>query len=305
MGSRDDAWLRHQQARWMAPDGDRWVRTDAARFLAPGGNLAAAYPALALKYNPNQPRVPAGHSDGGQWTNGSGGFAAVLNRPVVQSALISDATPPMGDIAIPNGRNEYPDLFGIRPPAAIQDGTRLAGDRPEWKDPPPVKPVEPPPEIPRQLPATRELRMGLVRRGVEWVARMGRFSPAVDVFFGALDQIREIGWLTDMMKTANDPPGSLRELQDRATLPSEPGYENHHVVGQFNENRKQFSSARVDAPDNLVRIPRLKHIDISGWYSRPNPDYKGRSPRDYLRGKSWDEQRQFGLKVLRDFGVLK
>ena len=29
--------------------------------------------ALARKYDPNQPRVPRGHSDGGQWTDGGGG----------------------------------------------------------------------------------------------------------------------------------------------------------------------------------------------------------------------------------------
>ncbi len=31
---------------------------------------------LARKYNPNQPRVPAGNSDGGQWTDGGGGGGA-------------------------------------------------------------------------------------------------------------------------------------------------------------------------------------------------------------------------------------
>jgi hypothetical protein len=35
------------------------------------------------------------------------------------------------------------------------------------------------------------------------------------------------------------------------------------------------------------------------------PDYGGLSPRDYLRGKSWEEQYEIGLKALRRFGVLK
>lgn len=30
-------------------------------------------------YNPNQPRVPAGNADGGEWTSGGGGAGAVLN----------------------------------------------------------------------------------------------------------------------------------------------------------------------------------------------------------------------------------
>ncbi|MBZ9656802.1 hypothetical protein [Phyllobacterium lublinensis] len=33
---------------------------------------------LLLKYDPNQPRVPAGHPDGGQWTDGNGAIDPVL-----------------------------------------------------------------------------------------------------------------------------------------------------------------------------------------------------------------------------------
>jgi hypothetical protein len=40
--------------------------------LAFGRVLAAARLALQLRYDPNQPRVPAGSPDGGQWTSGEG-----------------------------------------------------------------------------------------------------------------------------------------------------------------------------------------------------------------------------------------
>lgn len=40
-------------------------------------------------YDPNQPRVPAGHSDGGQWTNKSKAGGERINDPRV----LSDATP--------------------------------------------------------------------------------------------------------------------------------------------------------------------------------------------------------------------
>jgi len=36
---------------------------------------------LARKYDPNQPRVPAGSPDGGQWTDGGGGGGAASPRP--------------------------------------------------------------------------------------------------------------------------------------------------------------------------------------------------------------------------------
>ena len=66
MPQRDEPWLRYQQQRWMRPDAHRWVRPDAARFLRPGTNPIEVYPALARKYSPDQPRVPAGESGAGQ-----------------------------------------------------------------------------------------------------------------------------------------------------------------------------------------------------------------------------------------------
>jgi hypothetical protein len=70
---REAAFLRHQQSRWLRPDAARWVRADVVRFLClPTGALSTSF-SLDRKYNPNQPRVPAGNSDGGQWTSGAGG----------------------------------------------------------------------------------------------------------------------------------------------------------------------------------------------------------------------------------------
>jgi hypothetical protein len=61
----------------------------------------------------------------------------------------------------------------------------------------------------------------------------------------------------------------------------------------------------IDSRENQVRIPVLKHIDISAWYSKGNDDFGGQSPRDYLRDKDWDEQMRVGLDRLRKHKVLK
>jgi hypothetical protein len=78
-------------------------------------------------------------------------------------------------------------------------------------------------------------------------------------------------------------------------------YEDHHIVGQFAQNRQQFGDERIDSPENTVRIPTLRHLDINGWYSTPNAKYDGLSPRDYLRSKSWDEQMQVGLSAIKQY----
>jgi hypothetical protein len=107
---RDAAFLRHQQSRWLRQDAGRWVKADAARYLRPGSSLDALF-GVEQKYNPNQPRVPAGSSDGGQWTNGASGSAQ------------NDAAQSSGNIDLGN-LPSFSDLFDTT------DDIQLAGDPP-------------------------------------------------------------------------------------------------------------------------------------------------------------------------------
>jgi hypothetical protein len=266
----------------------------------------ARWRALDAKYSPTQPRVPAGDPRGGQWTdrNGGRGIGQVIGQDAAQGDPAS-LTQPMGnvDIGDVSGSSELGDLFNIRPADNRIDGVQLAGDLPEN----PKAPLnDPPPKIPQEEPATREGRMGFVRGAAQWVARnISRYAPAVDVFFGALDQVEKIKALTDAIKSANDPAKTLEELQEPIGTDSQGGYHDHHIVGQHAQNREQFGDSRIDSRENKVRIPVLKHIDISAWYSKGNDDFGGLSPRDYLRGKDWDEQMRVGLDRLREHKVLK
>ena len=54
-----------------------------------------------------------------------------------------------------------------------------------------------------------------------------------------------------------------------------------------------------------MRIPTLKHYEISGWYGTPNEEFGGLTPRDYLRDKDADERRRVGIEALIQAGVLK
>ena len=53
-----------------------------------------------------------------------------------------------------------------------------------------------------------------------------------------------------------------------------------------------------------MRVPTLKHWEITGWYMTPNKDYNGLSPRAYLRGKGWEERSQVGIEALIRHKVL-
>jgi hypothetical protein len=61
----------------------------------------------------------------------------------------------------------------------------------------------------------------------------------------------------------------------------------------------------INGPENVVRIPRYKHWEITSWYMTKNKDYGNVSPREYLRGKGWDERTRVGLDALTKYGVLK
>jgi hypothetical protein len=170
------------------------------------------------------------------------------------------------------------------------DGTssnrvRLAGDIPTGNSP----------EVPKERPTNSADRTAAQKLA----ARL--LGPAATVATIA----KMATWLTTYAPeiiSYNDPPKSLEELQQAVSDPA-PGYDIHHVVQQNQE--EHFAREIIDSPDNLVRVPRLRHQEINGWYERKNPDFDGMSPRKYLDGRNWDVQRAVGLEALRKFGVLK
>jgi hypothetical protein len=195
------------------------------------------------KYDPNQPRVPAGNADGGQWTSegGDGG-----------GDLVSEAR------------------------------VWLASDKP--------------PEVPKERPPTAQERnqiaRGLAREGI------GALPRAIS--FGAI-------WLYDYSAAflaSFDSPKTLNELQ-QAVSDSRLGYDIHHIIERATAAADGSERHLIDAPENLVRILRWKHWDLNRWYETPNYNYGRMTPRNYLRGKSWDERDRVGLRGLIDVGVLK
>ncbi len=100
-----------------------------------------------------------------------------------------------------------------------------------------------------------------------------------------------------------DAPRTLGELHELAASPAK-GYDIHHIVEQTSAERDGFSRSLIDRGDNLVRIQTMKHWEINGWYQTKNEDFGGVSPREYPRGKDWDERRRVGLFALGKFGVL-
>lgn len=79
MSQLHDAWLEHRRLRWLIAD----LKLDLAlrRF--------------ARKYSPDQPRVPAGNADGGQWTSGG----SANDDHLAQSSTTAPDQPSRSDLS--------------------------------------------------------------------------------------------------------------------------------------------------------------------------------------------------------------
>ena len=102
-----------------------------------------------------------------------------------------------------------------------------------------------------------------------------------------------------------DPPKNLEEL--RVPNPDRLGYEPHHIVEQNPANRAKFGDDAIDDPSNIVYVPRLKHEEVTARFNRKAADDPSdrRIVRDVISNMDFQEQREKGLEVLRDLGVLK
>jgi hypothetical protein len=276
-------WLARQQSRWLRPDAGRFVRPDAARWQQPNRRLWQARldepRHWETKYSPDQPRVPPGDPDGGQWTAVSSGGGISIALPTI------NVTPEQDELS--DFSSELQARLGLAPDDLRTD-VRLAGETPTGDSPP---------EIPKEPPPTTRLR-NIVLRGAVRVLRGGFWTQvAITGAEWAYDHRAEIDSFFDS-------PKSLAELQSNINNPP-PGYDVHHIVEKTAAKREGYTQSRINDPENLVVIPRWKHWLINAWYQIPRSEFGWVSPREYLRQKSWSERRAIGVRALIEVGVLK
>jgi hypothetical protein len=157
-----------------------------------------------------------------------------------------------------------------------------------------------PPIIPREKPPTASERYDIVRTTARWLAQRWLAQEQRHV-------VEAPDWFLEYEPSVQaylDPPKTLAELQQAVSTPK-PGYDIHHIVEKDSAKQDGFRPSVINAPENLMRIPRFKHWEITGWYMKRNENYGGLPPRDYLRGKDWDERWRIGLEALIQHGVLK
>ena len=80
------------------------------------------------------------------------------------------------------------------------------------------------------------------------------------------------------------------------------GMEWHHIVEQRPANISQFGAERIHNIDNMIALPTDAHRKISGHYSSLRRGTNNMRVRDWLNGKDYDFQYQYGLKILKKYG---
>jgi len=82
------------------------------------------------------------------------------------------------------------------------------------------------------------------------------------------------------------------------------GFDWHHIVEQSQITKSGFSKYWVNNSNNVISISKEVHRKVSAYYSSKIPGLTGgKTVRNWLAGQSFQKQYEFGIKILRQFGV--
>ena len=91
----------------------------------------------------------------------------------------------------------------------------------------------------------------------------------------------------------------------KALGPAGEGKQWHHIVEQSQIKKSGFDPNKIHNTSNLIAIDKVTHAKISGYYNTKSFDFtRGLSVRDWLSGQSYEAQYEFGLNILKMFGVI-
>ena len=105
--------------------------------------------------------------------------------------------------------------------------------------------------------------------------------------------------------TPNQGYSSFRKLKKNIGSAGE-GKDWHHIVEQSQIRKSGFSPYQIHNTSNVIAIDKATHAKITGYYNTTSFGFtNGLSVRNWLSGQSFEEQYEFGINVLREFGVIK
>jgi hypothetical protein len=236
---------------------------------------------IERKYDPDQPRVPRGHPDGGQWTDDG--------RTEERAAFDPDQ---------PLDQEEWEAVEKLRSRVAeleAEHGNRsallqLAANRK------PSKSVE---FYLETIKWALEKYPFLKRTGM-WgnlIWELFEVVPNVAAFLEEPKSLDDI--VADQEDHVFSSEAAFRSAYGSAGL----GKDWHHIIekGQDPDNKRGLN---LHHTKNIVRVPRLIHWTISAHYSEKSP-VPGLTMREWLWTQPLEYQREYGLWILSWYGGVQ
>jgi RHS repeat-associated protein len=131
------------------------------------------------------------------------------------------------------------------------------------------------------------------------VTNVVKFTPPV---FAPELEVTEI---IDELQTAYEGFGSFNDFK-AAYGSAGDGLAWHHIVEQNPSNIETFGPEAIHTESNLVKLESGAgplHARISGYYSSKQPFTNGLTVRQWLSGQSFQQQYNFGIKVIQQFST--
>ncbi len=78
----------------------------------------------------------------------------------------------------------------------------------------------------------------------------------------------------------------------------------HHIVEQSQIGRSGFTPQQIQNTANIIAVDAPTHAKISAYYSSMQYFTNGMTVREWLTGQSFQQQYDFGISILKQFGVI-
>ena len=146
-----------------------------------------------------------------------------------------------------------------------------------------------------------------VQNPLDWVDLFGLAGckPKISVEqYQAYKKLRNLGLSAKEATKYSKGFDSFSQFK-RVVGPAGKGQAWHHIVEQTPSNIAKFGANKIHNINNLIKVPHGKgtiHSQISGFYSSIQRFTNGQRVRDWLSDKSFNDQFNYGIQTLKDFG---
>ncbi|HEX7970336.1 MAG TPA: hypothetical protein VF502_19090 [Stellaceae bacterium] len=116
----------------------------------------------------------------------------------------------------------------------------------------------------------------------------------------SLDELR----VTSEYETFSSARAFAKDITVKRFGPAGSGYQYHHIVEQGGGNEENIPPEQLHSTENMIRMPTLVHEAITAkMYDEEGKT--GMTVREWLRTQPYEVQRERGIQIMRDLGIIR